>query len=184
VVLGDTGLRPDEFAALEWPDVDLAGFQVRVRDSKTASGRRTVGMTGAVAEMFARRLWRLGLRRRRARGRVFATRTGGSVLRGLGRKFHRCLRAAGIEADDVCLYSLRKLFVSRILRKRRDGRQGGSLEAARALVGHKTSKLTVEVYGEDLSDDQAAAIANLDDDVREACSGAEHGPNAAWDLGV
>ena len=180
-MLGDMGLRPDELAALGWADVDLARLQVRIRDSKTASGHRTVGMTRAVAEMFARRLWRLGLRRRQARGLVFATRTGGSVLRGLWRKFRRCLRAAGIEADDVCVYSLRKLFVSRVLRKRRDGRRGGSIEAARALVGHKTAKMTVEVYGQDLSDDQAAAIASIDHDTAAGCT---HGPNAARKLGV
>ncbi|MDP9384584.1 MAG: site-specific integrase [Actinomycetota bacterium] len=73
--LAFAGLRIGELLALTWRDVDLARGTIRVRDSKTAAGVRTVNVVPALRdELLA---YRASLRDVAPSARVFGTTTGG-----------------------------------------------------------------------------------------------------------
>jgi len=155
MLLADTGLRASDLGRLEWDDVDLVRGVLQVRQGKTASSIRAMPLTGRLLEALGRRLWRLGLARRRGR-RVFETRTGRPMGRGLWPKLRRCMRAAGVEPAGRSPHSFRHSFATRLLRA------GVVPKTVQGLLGHASSRMTMDVYAHEVEDDRAAAVAALE----------------------
>jgi integrase len=167
-----TGLRKRELFALEWSAVNLAEgvlvvrrsleelSDIRVKDPKTAAGRRVVTLGSqaiealknrrkkAIDEGFDPELWPI----------VFPD-TRGGYLR--GSNFDRCVwyplrKAAGI-ADSFVFHDLRHTQASLMLAA------GCDLKVIQVRLGHRDFATTANVYSHLLQGVQAEATSRVDD---------------------
>lgn len=157
LVFGETGLRPGELGALRWEDVDWARGTISVPRGKTPASERRVWLSERALVCLVRRAWRGGLRGKRARGLVFTTRGGGTVVRGLWGRLRRCLMATGIETAGLVCHSFRHFYASRLLSA------GVDPKAVQALLGHASSRMTMDVYGHEVAGGRERAAAALDE---------------------
>lgn len=131
-----TGLRRSELQALRWGDVDLVENVLRVRDSKTEEGIRSIALPKSLAE----ELWQH--RRRSAfKGeaeRVFCHPTRGSVYRAerFETALEKALKGAGIEAKMRAFHDLRHTAITN------DAASGASELAVMSKAGHRSMNTT------------------------------------------
>jgi integrase len=143
-----SGLRVSEMAELRWRDVDLAGRRLRVAESKTDAGVRTVDLSPWLAEELATH--RASARFTAAADFVFATRNGTRRQRSnvtrqiLGPAIvaanERLRRDGRPELAGVTNHSLRRTFASLLYEA------GASPAYVMAQMGHASSALALEVY--------------------------------------
>jgi integrase len=164
------GMRPSEYLALRWSDVNWQDETVTVRrtlekgsgwqfaDTKRPCSRRQVKLESWVAG----RLWHLYIRERSipdlsppvARP-IFRTRTGQPINSdSLAREFKRLLREAGL--PPMCLYSLRHTAATLALSA------GVPAKVVSEQLGHATSAFTLDVYSHVLPHMQAEAAERVE----------------------
>jgi integrase len=131
-----TGLRRSEFQALRWRDVDLVENVLRVRDSKTEDGIRSIALSPTLAE----ELWQH--RRRSAfqgedelvfhhpeKGTTYEAKTFSAALRA-------ALKAAGVEGYVRAFHDLRHTAITN------DAASGSNPIAVMSKAGHSDMKTT------------------------------------------
>lgn len=96
LTLSLTGLRRKEISGLRWRDVDLVGGVLRVEESKTKEGERSVALSSRLTEALIEHLGRSTYTA--PDDRVFGHRTRGTKLNPdwYGREFRKALLAVGI----------------------------------------------------------------------------------------
>jgi integrase len=163
-----TGMRPSEYLALRWEDVNLKGGTVTVRrvvvqrvspwiyqEPKTPQSRRTLHLPATITQ--ALREHRAASPFKKPADPVFASHEGRpldehSTVR---RRFKAILKAAGLPAE-LRLYSLRHAAASLLLE------QTGNLKLVAAQLGHSTITLTADVYSHIAPATQQEAAEKLD----------------------
>jgi integrase len=131
-----TGLRRSELQALRWRDVDLVDNVLRVRDSKSEDGIRTIALSPTLAEA----LWQ----RRRASAfqgdgeRVFCHETTGGVYRAsvFAEALSTALASAGVEKTLRPFHDLRHTAITN------DAAAGSSPIAVMTKAGHSSMEVT------------------------------------------
>jgi integrase len=154
--LADTGLRPSEALALQWPDIDTSARTVRVeravtigrqiKPTKTGSAR-TVPLTVPLAEALAK--WHRNVVRKPGRSEfVFPSRqTGGPLnVKRVGRHFRGLLRRAGL--GPFKLYDLRHTLASHLLD------QGVKITDVADVMGHSKPTTTLQFYAHSIPGDK------------------------------
>ena len=131
-----TGLRRSELQALRWRDVDLVENVLRVRDSKSEDGIRSVALPTKLAED----LWQ---QRRRSSYQgddelVFCHPTRGTVYRAetFEEALRAALRAAGVEGRVRAFHDLRHTAITN------DAAAGSSAIAVMTKAGHSDMRTT------------------------------------------
>jgi integrase len=123
-----TGMRPAEFRALEWPDLDLEKGWARLRTSKSGEGRM-VPLTQEIVECFSR------VPKERRTGHVFKHKGKPLNREGFSRyQFNRARVAAGLP-EKVVMYSLRHTWATQAARR------GVDLRTIAEVMGHKSMRM-------------------------------------------
>jgi integrase len=160
------GLRRGELIALRWSDIDLDAGTLRVAESKTKAGRRTIPLSEHLIERL-RRHWEWQQEERRfmgtrwrEHGRVFPS-TVGTPLNGRNvlTHFKAALQAAGL--PDVRFHDLRHTCTSILLS------EGVPPSVAMRILGHSQMSMTMEVYAHAHLDDMRAGLSRLDTAIGE-----------------
>lgn len=176
----ETGMRPGEYLALRWEDIDFDALLIRVRravkdeESKgfgvTKTGReRVVPISRALAEVLLQhRKTQLVHQaivgdRWKDLGLVFPDMLGGVMNRNnlVKRYFKPALRRAGLP-EDVKLYNLRHTCATILLE------QGVHPKVVAERLGHSTIRLTMDTYSSalpTLQQDASQRIASVLDEV-------------------
>ncbi len=171
-----TGMRPSEYLALAWRDVDLEAGTVTVRralasthggwelkDTKTRSSRRTIPLPASLISALrehrraqAKLMLKAGPAYARKLDLVFATEVGQPLDRiSLGRcHFKPILKAAELPTE-IRLYDLRHTCCSLALQA------GIPVRVVAERLGHASAAMTLDVYGHVLPGDQERATAKL-----------------------
>ena len=170
LLLARAGLRLGEAFALQWPDLDFAGREIRVArafsdgriDTPKSGHGRTVDMSRQLEAVLRhlqmerkaetlRRGWR------EMPGWVFCTTTGTMLNKGnVPRVFVRLLKRAELP-PHFSPHCLRHTFASLLLQ------QSESPVYVQRQLGHASIKLTVDTYGKWLPMGNKAAVDRLDD---------------------
>ena len=172
-----TGMRPEEYLALEWPDIDLDAGIARVRRAliwekgggyrfdqpKTPKSRRRVPIPEyLVSRLRSHRRDQLEVRLRLggAYGNanlVFATELGTPIHhRNLSqRSFSKVLKTIGLDGQGFVLYSLRHTCATLLLAA------GENPKVVAERLGHTTVRMTLDTYTHVLPDMQKAATDRL-----------------------
>src|SRR5680860_441472 len=168
-----TGMRPGEYKALQWKDVNFQNSAITVRrslnnkreiqETKTAKSRRSIQMIPALTRALAEH------KRRQAEDRlasaeesenndlVFATGEGEPLRhRNLVRRhFKRILERAGL-SEDVRLYDLRHSCATLLLAS------GVNPKIVQEILGHSSPMLTLAVYSHVTPNMQQDAVGALE----------------------
>ena len=153
-----TGIRRSGLQALRWADVDLVDSVLRVRDSKTEDGRRSIGLSPMLAEA----LWQ----HRRVTAfqgdqeRVFCHPERGTIYRAdwFVEALRAALAAAGVEKRPRAFHDLRHTAITN------DAAAGSSPIAVMAKAGHAnmaTTQLYLHLAGVVFRDEAAALERRL-----------------------
>lgn len=131
-----TAIRRSELQELRWADVDLVENVLRVRDSKSESGRRAIALPTSLAEALWQ--WR---RRSNYNGegeRVFCHQQRGSIYRAETFKeaFEAALAAAGVSKTLRPFHDLRHTAITN------DAAAGSSAIAVMTKAGHSNMATT------------------------------------------
>jgi integrase len=167
--LARTGMRLGEGLALQWPDVDLAGREIRVArgfsKGRLSTPKGGHGRTVDVSQQLAGLLHRLEVERKAETLRrgwpamppwVFVMATGRPVIdRTVDRVFKRVVRAAGLPAHFTP-HCLRHTYASLLLV------DGVSPVYVQRQLGHSSIAMTCDLYGRWLPMGNKAAVDRLD----------------------
>ncbi len=157
-----TGMRPSEYLALKWTDVDLEkgtvtvqrslvetgkGCKMHVDETKTASSRRSIPLPTTVVRALVEHKRRQAEERLAAgakyrnQGFVFATHLGNPVhnFNLIRRHFKKILKSAGLP-ETIRLYDLRHSCATLMLA------QGEHPKVVSGWLGHASTQLTMDVY--------------------------------------
>jgi integrase len=141
------GLRQGEALGLRWADVDLHAGEIRIDQSKTRSGERSLPLVASTHEALREHRKRQNAERLEAgpgwqdHGLVFCEPDGSPIgVRDLVRWWHGIQETAGI-APRRRWHALRHSAVSRMLSK------GVPLELASVVAGHSGIAITIDTYG-------------------------------------
>jgi integrase len=159
ILILDTGLRSGrEALALKWEDVDFADQSIRVKQSKTLAGIRTIPMSPRCKAELMR--WRELLGPEFSQY-VFANpQRPQTHLKDVRRAWPKALKAAGLEF--FWLYDLRHTFASRLTRA------GVSPLFVSQIMGHSgTSPNLLQTYVKANDEFRRSAISKLEE-YREA----------------
>jgi integrase len=133
IIVGlDTGLRPGNLVGLQcaWVQSGTISLIVPREQTKTKKRPLTIPLTTRAAVII-----RQYLASARA-AHLFVTRSGRPLTCGeVNRALHRAATASGL--TDVCLYTLRHTFISRLVQA------GVSLPEVAALAGHQDIRMTM-----------------------------------------
>jgi integrase len=149
-----TGLRTEELRTLTWSDVDLANGTVYVLradrhegETKTELSRRGLGIADMAVDALK------SLKKRQAAEKlkagkayqdhdlVFCHENGRPyAAQHVRHRFHKLLKAAGLDPKEWCPRELRHTFVSIM------SDHGVPIEKISDLVGHQNTKITETVY--------------------------------------
>lgn len=174
-----TGMRPEEYLALQWPDIDLNRGLVRItrvlvrprgggwkfEEPKTAGSRRTVALAPKdVEDLQAHRAHQLqerllvGDRWETEFDFVFTNETGGPVSDGnlTKRVFKPALKRAGLSLQ-FRLYDLRHTCATLLLLG------GENVKVVSERLGHAGVSITLDTYSHVLPTMQAGAAQTLSD---------------------
>jgi integrase len=152
VVLLETGLRPyREALVLKWADVDFVNDSIRVIESKTQAGIRTVPMSGRCKAELQRWQNQLGPQ---FSSWVFPNmRDPGLPLKNIRRSWANTLKAAKIEY--FWIYHLRHTFSSRL------SAAGISDLFVAQMIGHSSPSI-VQTYARAIDEHKRDAIRKLE----------------------
>jgi integrase len=136
LVLVLTGIRRGELQALRWRDVDLVESVLRVRDSKTEDGVRSIALPGGLAEAIWQ--WRRATAYQANDERVFCNpRTGGEYREEtFAEALRDALTAAKVEGYVRPFHDLRHTAITN------DAASGSSPIAVMAKAGHASMGTT------------------------------------------
>jgi integrase len=155
-----TGMRPSEYLALQWKDVDLEAGRVQVRralvrlnrawsfaETKTSRSRRTIPLPASIVRQLARHKVEQASQRLKAGADyasldlVFATRTGLPINAHnlLHQHFKPVLERAGVPRS-IRLYDLRQTHATMLLQA------GENPKLVSERLGHANITLTLDVY--------------------------------------
>jgi len=172
-----TGMRPGEYLALQWKDVDLADGSLRVARSltrhkdkwsfdepKTPKSRRKIKLAPSVAQALRVHKSRQAADRLKAGIRyqnldlVFAAENGQPLdLHNLiNRHFRPVLEAAGLP-KSIRLYDLRHTCATLLLSA------GEHPKIVSEMLGHASIQLTLDTYSHVLPDMQQGAVDKMED---------------------
>jgi integrase len=179
LLLARAGLRLGEGFALQWPDFDFAGREIRVArafsdgrlDTPRSGHGRTVDMSRQLEAVLQHLLTERKAETLRRGWRemptwVFCTTTGTMLNKGnVRRVFVRLLKRAKLPLH-FSPHSLRHTFASLLLQ------QGESPVYVQRQLGHASIRLTVDTYGKWLPMGNKAAVDRLDDVAAGAAAGA------------
>jgi integrase len=121
-------LRRGELFNLRWPDIDLKGRFLRVRDSKSGEGR-TIPLNRTALDILKEIPYRID------GGYVFCHPKDGGTLKSIRKAFESAVRRAGIQ--DYHFHDTRHEFASALAMK------GVDLNTIRELLGHKTMEMVM-----------------------------------------
>ena len=173
-----SGMRPEEYLALQWSDLDFTKQTVAVRRAliwnrkgggfrfeapKTEQSRRSIPLPdGLISELRSHRTAQLEQRLRLGQAYsnldlVFASELGSPLnSRNLAqRSFRRILKAAGLDDESIVLYSLRHTCATLLLIA------GENPKVVSERLGHTSVKMTLDTYSHVLPDMQLQASAKL-----------------------
>jgi integrase len=172
-----TGMRPGEYLALRWPDVDLNAGTVTVRralvrrkdggwefeEPKTDRGRRTIPLPPTVIASLAEHKRKQAEERLakgpayESQGLVFATSTGQPLdqINLSRRHFKPILKAAGLPSD-FRVYDLRHSCATLLLAA------GENPKVVSERLGHASITLTLDIYSHVLPSMQQQAAERLE----------------------
>lgn len=173
------GLRRGEALGLRWSDVDLDVGLLQVRQTlqrhsgelhfappKTRRSRRTVPLLPSMVATLREHRERQAEERTRAgdgwadSGLVFTTTTGRPIEpNDFSKAFGRMCERAGVRR--VRLHDLRHTCASMLLA------QGVPPRVVMEVLGHSALEVTMTIYGHVMLDAQRAALAGMDDLLRE-----------------
>jgi len=154
LLMADTGLRPGEACAIQWPDFDLVGQTLQVERAVTDSGRIKEIKTGEARELdlTPRLVAALGALQAELEAEallegkdgvtpwVFATRAGTPPRpHRVAKTFKKVLKAAGL--PHFRLYDLRHTYASHLIAQRAD------IAYVARQVGHAKMTTTLLFYG-------------------------------------
>jgi integrase len=157
-----TGMRPSEYLALKWSDVDLQkgtvtiqrslvesgkGCSMRIDETKTAHSRRSIPLASTVVRVLIDHRRRQGEERLAAGANyrnqefVFAKHLGDAFqnFNLIRRYFKRTLKRAGLP-ETIRLYDLRHSCATLMLA------QGEHPKVVSEWLGHASTTLTLDVY--------------------------------------
>lgn len=147
VLVLSLGLRPSEGLRLTWRDVNFdGGGSIRVTQSKTKAGIRTVPLTPEAREALLAR-WDEAEDRE---GLVWSTPSGGPLR---GDNVRGAFNA--VTPPDLTLYGLRHGAATRMLEA------GVPVQVVSRILGHASPAQTLKHYAHSTSDMEAQAIAKL-----------------------
>jgi integrase len=143
------GLRASEVTALRWRDINLAEHRLTVVESKSDAGRRQVDLAPDLRDLLAAH--KLASPYSRPDDYVFPTRRGTRRDRNAVRtrilypaieRANALLEAGGKPtiSPDVTFHSLRRTYASLL------AEAGADAAYTKAQIGHRSAKLTLEVY--------------------------------------
>jgi integrase len=158
-----TGMRQGELLGLQWGDIDWTAKQVHVRrqynsgrfsDLKTKFSRRKIGLPDELIHELKK--WKL----RCPKGEhdlMFPNGAGNPENHGnlLRRGFYPALRHAGLR--HIRFHDLRHTFASFLIAKNVHPKR------IQALLGHSTIKITMDVYGHLMNEDDNDAAEKVAD---------------------
>lgn len=179
-----TGMRPEEYLGLQWPEVDLERGLVRViqvlvrpkgggwnfEEPKTSGSRRTVALHARdVEELRAHRVQQVqerlfaGDKWQSQWDFVFTNESGGPVFEGnlTKRAFKPALERAGL-SSSFRLYDLRHTCATLLLLA------GEHPKVVSERLGHSSISITLDTYSHVLPTMQAGAAAKLADMLEAA----------------
>ena len=158
-----TGLRLGEVCALKWSDVDWERGTIAVRRTaqRVLQGPRTLLMIGAPKSVHSRRvipvpaflLERLRALMRETDGYIFGSATVPAEPRTLQRRFKRFMERIGIQ--NAHFHTLRHTFATRLLEI------GVDVKTVSVLLGHGSTKTTLDCYAHSLLEQRFAAMRKL-----------------------
>jgi integrase len=173
----DSGMRPSELLALQWPDVNWAGRTVfvqraleerngkfRVKPPKSRAGTRTIRLTARTMAVLAEHRKRMAEEGQDVdRGTIFVTRAGSfqSQATIYRRSFMPILKKAGLA--KVRPYILRHTSATLLLGK------DVSVMAVSRRLGHEKIRTTLEHYGHVLPSMQERAVEVMEEVFRADC---------------
>ncbi len=173
-----SGMRPEEYLALKWSDIDFERFSATIRralvwnpkgggfkflETKTRQSRRTVMLTGSLVAMLRKHKvnqseYRLSLGAGyENHDLVFASEIGGPIhYRNLTQRYYeKILKEAGLDNEGLVLYSLRHsatlLLIAEINPK-----------VIAERLGHTSVKMTLDTYSHVLPSMQKDATDKLE----------------------
>jgi integrase len=166
----DSGCRPGELLALDWPDIDFdrgrvtirkslapdAEGKLRVKDVKTKKGRRQLRLSAFTMSVLHEHRKAM-LAEGNATSPVFCTATGGYIdISNLHHKsFKPALARAGLR-PDIRLYDLRHTCATLLLLA------GENAKVVSERLGHASVVLTLDVYSHVMDGMQEQAAAKME----------------------
>lgn len=171
-----TGMRPSEYSALKWSDLNLLTGQLSVSrsldflpgggweisDNKTAGSRRTIKLWASVTQSIREHRTRQSAEREAAgeswvdHDFVFTNEVGGPVNRNnlTKRNFRRVLKAAGL--PEIRLYDLRHTAATTALAA------GVPVKVVSEMLGHASVAITLDIYSHVLPHMQDEAAQKME----------------------
>jgi integrase len=155
-----TGVRRSELQALRWRDVDLIENRLRVVDSKTDAGSRSIALPTMLAEQLWQ--WRRATSYNSDEGRVFCHPERGSVYRYelFAKALRRAYKAAGMTFPE----GMRAMHDLRVTMVTNDALAGANPVALMTKAGHTnmaTTKRYLRLAGIVFPDEAAALEARM-----------------------
>lgn len=154
-----TGLRQGELLVLRWADVDLDAATLRVGESKTAAGLRSIGIPTPAVRVLARHRAEQEMARRVAMDEwdtdLVFTRAGGKPLYGtlVHRQWDAIRRPLGL--GHVHWHDLRHASNSLL------ASLGVTTKVRMRIMGHATSRTNLDTYTHALPDDLRQAAERM-----------------------
>ncbi|MDR4497398.1 MAG: site-specific integrase [Candidatus Scalindua sp.] len=143
-----TGLRHSELVNLTWNDVDFDKGMISVKGSKTEAGIRSVPICPDLKT-------KLGKMSGEREGYVFKTGAGTQFKNNLLKRFHECLKRAGIEQEGLNIHSLRHTFATLLASSNTHPKH------IQTLLGHKSAITSLDIYTKVYTEDIKAAMEKI-----------------------
>lgn len=143
------GMRIEEFCSADVGDFDRVNRSLRISDAKTPTGRRLVSLSDMLASELEQHVERLGPRKPKdplfcnSRGQRYTPSGVRDLLdKSVERARVKLAKVGGVMPDPVTPHTLRRTFISLLLAG------GADVPFVMAQVGHKDSKVTLEIYAQ------------------------------------
>lgn len=147
-----TGFRKTETIELQWEDIDFERREVYISGERSKNNTAaTVPLSDGLTAMLRDLQEQTGAKT----GHVFLTRDGTPWHNNLDRRFHSCVRQAGIEPHGVTIHSLRYSFATHLLR------QGVPIQTVQRLGRWKTVDVLLNIYAQTFPADERDAVERL-----------------------
>lgn len=157
-----TGLRIGEAAALTWADIDYKTNMIHVTKTvtnsgrdigtpKTATSKRDIPLTDTARKVLRSQREKMG---NPLAGQIFKTPTGKNIKsQSIANHIKSITAAAGIE--HIGVHALRDTFATRFIE------QGGNPQTLKAILGHSSLTMTMDLYAHVLPNTKAAEMERL-----------------------